>query len=102
MENLCIATVGEASGGESEGSSGGQFVKAGPSKETKARGKEVVPAGEFDEAEWDWMGDFDWDGDLREWEMGKIAPVNRISALFGSLKNCPGFTIKIGNVNFKC
>jgi hypothetical protein len=65
-------------------------------------GNEVKQAGDFDEAEWDWMGDFDWEGDLQEWQMGKLVQVNPISALFGKLINCPGLTINwSGNVNFK-
>jgi hypothetical protein len=50
---------------------------------------------------WDWMRDFDWEADLKQWEEGKCVQVNPISALFGRLSNCPGLTVNFhGSVNF--
>jgi hypothetical protein len=93
LKELCISSVSEGLCSSSGESSKGLIL---------CPGKEVKPAANPEDSDWDWMTDFDWEGDLKEWEMGKSVQVSPISALFGKLVNCPGLTINwSGNVNFK-
>jgi hypothetical protein len=100
---MSIASGSGLSGSESERGSG---VLSGESRRGKglmvSQSKEVQAVADFDESEWEWMGDFDWDADLKDWEMGKSVTVNPIQAVFGNLVNCSGLTINwSGNFNFR-
>ena len=69
-------------GSSSGGQSSSDVVSIGPVGVNKA---DVLLS--QSEAEWDWMADFDWEGNLKEWEIGKSEPIKSISALFGKLVN---------------
>jgi hypothetical protein len=93
VKELCISNVSEGSCSKSGESSKGL---------TLCPGKVVKPIASPVDSDWDWMADFDWEGDLKKWEMGKPVQVSPIIALFGKLIKCPGLTINwSGNVNLR-